>query len=155
MKKIVTCLILLTFITLAGQETFAHEETLTYSLEEGGTQTIEFESSENETLQIQVQEMPQVLTLRSTILVPNRGIYKVTASLTNQWHASYYVSISSSFEITNTSGFSLNVLTGSLKSSKLSHTNNQAIASFERKVGLVTKSNMVKATLKGKSLIIN
>ena len=48
MKKIVTCLILLTFITLAAQETFAYEGTLTYSLEEGGTQTVEFESSEDE-----------------------------------------------------------------------------------------------------------
>ena len=93
------------------------EEILTYSLEEGGTQTVEFQALNGETLQIQVQEVPKLVSFRSTISVPNRGIYKVSASLTNQWNVTYYVSIDSSFKITNTSGFSIKTLTGSLKNS--------------------------------------
>lgn len=155
MKKIGFFFLLLLVLAPLHSKTTLAEEILTYSLEEGGTQTVEFQALNGEILQIQVQEVPKLVSFRSTISVPNRGIYKVSASLTNQWNVTYYVSIDSSFKITNTSGFSIKTLTGSLKNSTLSHTSTQAIAAFERKIGLITKKESVKATLSGKSLIIN
>lgn len=155
MKRIVTFLILLVFFVVNSEVTLAQDEILTYSLEEGGTQTAEFQSPDGTILQIQVQEVLQPVIFRSTVSIPNRGIYKISSSLKNNWHVSYYVSINDSFKITNTSGLSINLLNGSLKNSSLTHTSTQAKLSFQRKIGLLTKLDVTTATISGKKLVVN
>lgn len=130
------------------------EDSLIYSIEDGGTMNQVLENEDGEIYSIEIEEVPEFSIMRSTIPIKNKGSYKVTKSLPNQWNITYYISINSSYDISNANRLSINITQGTLKNSSLTFNKTRAIATIERKMGILSNTGSVTATVSKKNLII-
>lgn len=134
---------------MAEEETtpVVNQEVL-YDMNQGGTQTFEVVDNEDKKLVIEVEEIPNYL--RSV----KNGSYKISASTTGQWKASYYITVSNN-KITKAYSPSIVAYAGSFTSADLKIDNStQSTYYIKRKVFLITTSINLRAKLLSNNISI-
>lgn len=147
MKKLVVVLCWFTFFGLGVTEVKAEEsnpidtQEILYDLEVGGTQTFESLSSEGDQLIIEIEEIPNYLR------AVKNGSYKISASTSGQWKASYQISVSGN-KITKAYSPSIVAYTGSFTKAELKLDNSTQSTYYLKKKGdLFTTSINLRAKL--------
>lgn len=93
-----------------------------------------------------------VSELRQTRL--SAGTYKVSKKSTGSWEASYNVRVNQNNCFISANNLNLKALKGSVLSSSLDYTSKKATCSFKHKVGIITTSASVVATISSGKLIV-
>lgn len=148
LKKTVFILSCFTFFSLGITEVQAEEENLStntpklvYDLEQGGIQSVESISPEGDQLIIEVEKMPNYLR------AVKNGTYKISASTSGQWKASYQISVSGN-KITKAYSPSIVAYTGSFTKAELKLDSSiQSTYYLKKKGGLFTTSINLRAKL--------
>lgn len=84
-----------------------------------------------------------------------KGTYKISKEKSGAWRVSFHVSINSSKQITGTSNMSVKALSGSITSTSLTSNKTSATCKFTRKVGTISSTANVTATIKNGKLVTN
>lgn len=132
----------------------AEEDSVVYSLENDTSMNRVLQNEEGELYTIEVEKVPEFSLMSSSIIIKSKGSYKITKSLPKQWNITYYISINSNYNISNANQLSINILKGTLKNSSLTFNKHSAVASIERKIGLISNTSSVTATISDKKLVI-
>lgn len=155
MKKILIVFGFLALINFSTTNVMAEEETIPvvnqevlYDMNQGGKQTFEVIDSEGGQVVIEVEQIANYL--RSV----KNGNYKISASTTGQWKASYYITVSNN-KITKAYSPFITAYTGSFASAdlKIDHST-QSTYYMKRKVFLMTTSINLRAKLLSNTISI-
>jgi len=149
MKKIISISLILISLFYLGNTAKASEiNTVEYDLYEGNNLNYEVIDEQGNTVIIEIERISPLNRIA-------KGTYKISKTLKNRWSITYYIDVNTKDQITGATGLNAKAISGSFISTSLTSSTSSANCYFKQKVGTVTSTGNVTASISKGKLIVN
>lgn len=149
MKKIMSIGLIIIGIFYLGNTVEASEiGTVEYDLYENSNLSYEGIDEQGNTVLIEIERIPSLNRLA-------KGTYKISKTLKNRWSITYNIGVNTRDQVTSATGLNAKAISGSFISTSLTSSTSSATCSFKQKIGTVTSTGNVTASISKGKLIVN